>query len=746
MTTPTSAPRAGYQLRVGAPDALPVSVALTPQQSVIGLMHQAASGQSLGAPASLLAAIRAALRPQARFAARPFAARGPTLIPECSAPISPLAAASVAEQAGRLREMPAEKLTGLLQTGYDGGGFPPCWEAAGDEPRRWLSSMADASLDTWTVIEPRWRAAGRLFDRELRRVGIAAVRGGMAALLNSLHPRISYADGMLTVAHPGHRCVTLGRRRLVLMPMIAGRDSVLASFERPGVCCIGYPVRQPSPGAPVTSGGALALILGQLRDALRPGPVAGRPDTSQWRADIAAWAREWERHTAPGRSSHARPLRPERVLAELRLDARAVAGTVADFNAAVKPGGTFAPAVLDDCATAGISPPKSHWAQPIDTPPFYGVPMRPGITFTYKGVAVTEQARVRRTDGTTFANVFAAGEIMSGNVLSTGYLAGFGLTIGSVWGRIAGGQAARDADDQIGRAQTPSFRAELGRLFVGAWDYVLLVAIRDRLCPAPEQEQVLRMHRDHARYVWNLAVEQQTWWWPGRGRAPGYVDQARQLAEARAAEPWLRGGSSSVQQQALRDFDLAMTAFFDPLNPAGRPGYRSKRHVRGFAIRDTKVRRLNGRWGEVHVPKCGWVRFRWTRPLPTGLGMARVTCDRAGRWHVSFPAPQPAVAATGQGGRTGIDRGVRTALVTSRPATSPAWPTSATTAAPASTPACTRRRTSSGSTRRRSCPGCGRPRTSPTRPRRPGPPGSAAGAPRSPRRPPSGRRWWRSSP
>jgi transposase len=118
------------------------------------------------------------------------------------------------------------------------------------------------------------------------------------------------------------------------------------------------------------------------------------------------------------------------------------------------------------------------------------------------------------------------------------------------------------------------------------------VAIRDRLCPAPGQEQVLRLHCDHARYVWNLAVEQQSWWWPGRGRAPGYVDQAHQLAAARAAEPWLRGGSSSVQQQALRDFDLAMAAFFDPRNPAAKPGYRSKRRVQGFAVRDTKVRRL----------------------------------------------------------------------------------------------------------------------------------------------------------
>ena len=131
----------------------------------------------------------------------------------------------------------------------------------------------------------------------------------------------------------------------------------------------------------------------------------------------------------------------------LGLDPTAVAQTVTDFNAAIRPGGTFDPAVLDDCAATGISPPKSHWAQPIDTPPYYGVPMRPGITFTYMGTAVTEQARVLRTDGTTFGNVFAAGEIMSGNILSTGYLAGFGLTIGSVWGRIAGAEAARHAHD-----------------------------------------------------------------------------------------------------------------------------------------------------------------------------------------------------------------------------------------------------------------------------------------------------------
>jgi transposase len=191
------------------------------------------------------------------------------------------------------------------------------------------------------------------------------------------------------------------------------------------------------------------------------------------------------------------------------------------------------------------------------------------------------------------------------------------------------------------------------------------VAIKDRMYPSVEQTGILTRHCQHARLVWNLAVEQQSWWWPGRGSPPGNTERQRQLAEARAAEPWLAEGSSSVQQQALRDFDRAMAAFFDRDNPARRPRFRSKRGTQGFVIRDTKVRRVNHRWGEVQVPKCGWVRFRWTRALPTKLGMARVTCDRVGRWHVSFPAPQPVMDRQATGAVVGIDRGVRTALVTS---------------------------------------------------------------------------------
>jgi putative transposase len=85
---------------------------------------------------------------------------------------------------------------------------------------------------------------------------------------------------------------------------------------------------------------------------------------------------------------------------------------------------------------------------------------------------------------------------------------------------------------------------------------------RYRLVVSPAQEQVLRRHCAHTRYVWNLAVEQQSWWCPGRKSAPGFVAQAAQLTEARAAFGWLRDGSQMVQQQALRDFAQAMANFY----------------------------------------------------------------------------------------------------------------------------------------------------------------------------------------
>jgi tricarballylate dehydrogenase len=130
---------------------------------------------------------------------------------------------------------------------------------------------------------------------------------------------------------------------------------------------------------------------------------------------------------------------------KMGLDGDKVTTAVETFNRSIVPG-TFDPAELDDCRTEGLTPNKSHWAVPIAKPPFYGYPLRPGITFTYMGVTVDEQARIIMHDGRPSPNMTAAGELMAGNVLGRGYLAGFGLTIGAVFGRIAGKQAAHNAN------------------------------------------------------------------------------------------------------------------------------------------------------------------------------------------------------------------------------------------------------------------------------------------------------------
>jgi transposase len=145
---------------------------------------------------------------------------------------------------------------------------------------------------------------------------------------------------------------------------------------------------------------------------------------------------------------------------------------------------------------------------------------------------------------------------------------------------------------------------------------------RYRLLPTPAQQAVLQDHCAHARYVWNLAVEQHAHWHPGRPSAPGYVQQCRQLTAARAEHPWLAAGSQTVQQQALRDFAQAMAAFFDPQNPARRPSWRKAGRDEGFRIvgrgRQWDVRRVSRHIGQVWIPKAGWVRFRWSRAVPPG--------------------------------------------------------------------------------------------------------------------------------
>jgi putative transposase len=181
---------------------------------------------------------------------------------------------------------------------------------------------------------------------------------------------------------------------------------------------------------------------------------------------------------------------------------------------------------------------------------------------------------------------------------------------------------------------------------------------RYRLLPAAAQEEVLRNHCAHARFVWNLVVEQQSWWRPGRTSAPGWPEQCRQLSAARQEHQWLAAGSVMVQQQALRDHVQAMANYLNGTHR--KPTWRKAGRDEGFrivALRSGHVRRLSRRWGQVFIPKAGWVRFRWSRAVP-GAKSFRITLDRSGRWHVAFAVVPKPIAGPGTGQVVGVDRGV----------------------------------------------------------------------------------------
>ncbi|WP_350276989.1 transposase [Kribbella sp. HUAS MG21] len=181
---------------------------------------------------------------------------------------------------------------------------------------------------------------------------------------------------------------------------------------------------------------------------------------------------------------------------------------------------------------------------------------------------------------------------------------------------------------------------------------------RFRMCPTPAQHAALLEQCRQARIVWNLALEQWSMWTPDKGPTPGYAEQARQLTEARREFGWLRAGSQTVQQQALRDFAQAVKYFFAGTHR--RPTWRKAGKHEGFRIvgpQASRVIKLNRKWAEVLVPKVGWVRFRLSRRIPDAKSY-RITCDRAGRWHLAFAAIPPPIPAPGSGEVVGVDRGV----------------------------------------------------------------------------------------
>jgi putative transposase len=188
--------------------------------------------------------------------------------------------------------------------------------------------------------------------------------------------------------------------------------------------------------------------------------------------------------------------------------------------------------------------------------------------------------------------------------------------------------------------------------------------VKFRLYPTPQQEVLLAEQCAQARFVWNLAVEQ-LGYRHHRQPVPGYVMQCRQLTEARAAYEWLRDGSQTVQQQALRDFSQATANWRGGSHR--RPTWRKRGRNEGFRIVGApalRVEQLSRRWSRVLVPKVGWVRFRRSRALAEWKSY-RVTLDPAGRWHIAFAVIPAPLDGPSDGSVVGIDRGIAITLALS---------------------------------------------------------------------------------
>jgi putative transposase len=189
--------------------------------------------------------------------------------------------------------------------------------------------------------------------------------------------------------------------------------------------------------------------------------------------------------------------------------------------------------------------------------------------------------------------------------------------------------------------------------------------MRFRLYPGDTQKVLLLEQCGHARYVWNLGLEQPLMWARWKGPTPGFNAQAAQLTEARAAEPWLACGSQTVQQQGLRDLDQGWRNFFAGTHR--RPTWRKAGQDEGLRIvgpAGLRVRQDNRARSSVLVAKIGWVWFKRSRGL-AGWKSYRITRDRAGRWHIALAVIPDPIPAPEAGGVVGVDRGVTVAVALS---------------------------------------------------------------------------------
>jgi DNA-binding transcriptional ArsR family regulator len=265
-TKPTK--QGATELHIGNLDHTTVRVSLDPYLSVLALTTDALGGRRRGAPEPWRRRIRSAVSPAHVQAVWPLVAPGHSVAPDCVTPLDPVLETSVADQVERLRDLSGDDLLADLDGAFHGG--PPAhWRPVARRPREWLRGYAGATSQVWTAIRPVWQQARPLLDREVERVGAAAVRGRLDVVLSGIHPGTRFEDGVLRFRDPEPARFELAGRPLVLVPMLAGGDAFICSLDRPDAVWLGYPV----PGIGRLSAGvpeparrdSLNLLLGPVR-------------------------------------------------------------------------------------------------------------------------------------------------------------------------------------------------------------------------------------------------------------------------------------------------------------------------------------------------------------------------------------------------------------------------------------------------------------------------------------------------
>jgi DNA-binding transcriptional ArsR family regulator len=220
-----------------------LSVAISPNLTALAMIADALAGRRRGLPELWRRAVQSRMRPPGREAVLPLAAPGYSVVPDSVVPQTPMDDVSVQSQVTKLLDLPPESLSKDLEQAFGPGTPPSHWRSAADHPARWLRGYATALNDVWNTTEPLWQRARPLLDREIERVGIAAVRGGPELLLGSLNGRMVYGERGLLIADLEPSTYELGDRRIILVPMLAGRDAVIISLDPPDAVWIAYPVR-----------------------------------------------------------------------------------------------------------------------------------------------------------------------------------------------------------------------------------------------------------------------------------------------------------------------------------------------------------------------------------------------------------------------------------------------------------------------------------------------------------------------